>query len=180
MAAAARFCAPSRWIFCTSVSVSIRAVLATRIVSRSTTPRSASFAVSMVPIFRRSALERSRSLVMSVTAFCALSASSACCMPSAMTIWLFHSGIVLAMVDWMRSASTLSLFCISRICGPICTDTMRVSFRSWMRFSKRSISCAKSLAACASAGSAVSCALASSGGSSSSRRRRSLISPAMM
>ena len=75
------------------------AVFAVRMVSISTTPRSASFAVSIVPTLRRSALERSSSLVISVTAFCAFSALSACCMPIAMTIWLFQSGIVFATVD---------------------------------------------------------------------------------
>ena len=81
-----------------------------------------------------------RSFVMSVTARCAAAACVLCSTPSAMTIWLFHSGIVFTSVDCIFSAITVSLPCTSRICGAVCKATVRVSSRSCSFFSKRSMS----------------------------------------
>ena len=39
--------------------------------------------------------------------------------------------------DWIFSIINVSLFCSSRVWGPICTDTIRVSSRSWIFFSNR-------------------------------------------
>ena len=58
-------------------------------------------------------------------------------MPRASTIWLFHRGMVFTREDWIFSIISVSLFCKSRVWGPICTDTMRVSSRSCSFFSKR-------------------------------------------
>ena len=68
-------------------------------VSMSMMLRSDSLAVSMVLILRVSAFLRSSSLVMSVTCLWALAASVAWATPRAMTIWLFHSGMVLTKDD---------------------------------------------------------------------------------
>ena len=66
--ASLRFWRPSVWIFITSSRVEIKSSLVLRRVSMSTTPRSASLAVAMVPILSISAFLRSSSLVMLVTA----------------------------------------------------------------------------------------------------------------
>ena len=96
----------------------------------STTPRWDSLAVSMVPILRASAFFFSSSLVMSVTARSACMACWLWARPSASTIWFFHRGMVLTMVDWIFSAIMELLFCKSRIWGPICKLMVRVSSRS--------------------------------------------------
>ena len=66
----------------------------------------------------------------SVTARSACIACWLWAMPSASTIWFFHSGIVFTMVVWIFSAIIVSLDWIRRICGPIWMDTLRVSSRS--------------------------------------------------
>ena len=41
-----------------------------------------------------------------------------------MTIWLFHSGMVLRIAVWILSTSILSLFWIRRICGVVWMATV--------------------------------------------------------
>ena len=67
---------------------------------------------------------------MSVTSFWALAASVEWLKPMAMTIWLFHRGIVFTRVDCIFSDMAVSLFWISLICGAICMEMVLVSSRS--------------------------------------------------
>ena len=96
----------------------------------STMPRSDSLAAVTVATFSWSAFFLSSSLVMSETARWASAACVACSTPRAMTIWFFHRGMVLTMVDWIFSAITALLFCTRRICGAVWMATWRVSSRS--------------------------------------------------
>ena len=91
----------------------------------------------MVAIFSFSAFWVRSLLVMSVTSASAFAAFAEFSRPSASTIWFFHRGMVLTIVDWIFSTIMVSLFWIMRICGPVCRATMRVSSRSWIFFSKR-------------------------------------------
>ena len=81
----------SIWLVCESVSIS-------------TMPRSASRATPVVAVLSFSAFLRKSSLVISETARCASSADCVWCMPSASTIWLFHSGMVFTIDVWIFSA----------------------------------------------------------------------------
>ena len=78
-------------------------------------PRSLSFATSTVAVWSASAFFLRSSFVMSVTAFSASIACFECASPREMSIWLFHSGIVFTMVDWIFSVIRASLFCTSLI-----------------------------------------------------------------
>ena len=51
-------------------------------------------------------------------------------MPSASTIWLFHTGMVFTIVDWIFSTITVSEDWIRRIWGAIWMEMLRVSSRS--------------------------------------------------
>ena len=121
-------------------------------VSMSTMPRSDSFAVSTVAIFSMSAFFCSSWFVISVTLRCASIAFCESAMPSEITIWFFHSGIVFMMEVWIFSIIRLSLFWIMRICGAVWREMTRVSSRSCSFFSKRMHLFSKSFAACASSG----------------------------
>ena len=79
----------------------------------------------------------SRVFVISVTCRWASIAFCAWLKPSARTIWLFHSGMVLTREVWIFSDISVSLFWIIRICGAICRQMTRVSSRSCSFFSKR-------------------------------------------
>ena len=128
--ALARLALPSARILFSSSSVSISCLFVCCSVSMSTMPRSDSFAISIVPCLSVAAFFFSSSFVASVTARSACIACWLWAMPSASTIWFFHSGIVFTMVVWIFSAIIVSLDWIRRICGPIWMDTLRVSSRS--------------------------------------------------
>ncbi len=176
--ASRRFARPSSWIFITSSSVEISVWFVFVSVSISTMPRSDSRAVSTVAVFSISALRLSSSLVASVTSRWALAASFEWFSPTAITIWVFHRGIVFTSVDWIFSDMMVSLFCTSRICGAICRDTMRVSSRSWSFLSKRSQSAERSLAAWVSSGSPLRRAFSTAAGSSDELTCSSFFLPA--
>ena len=114
----------------TSSRVLINVLLVAVRVSMSTMPRSLSRAVSMVAVLRASAFFFSSALVMSVTSRWAFAASLEWFKPMAMTIWLFHKGIVFTRVDCIFSDMAVSLLWISRIWGAICMEMVRVSSKS--------------------------------------------------
>ena len=101
-------------------------------------------------------------------------------MPRASTIWLFHRGMVFTREDWIFSIIWVSLFCSRRVWGPICTDTMRVSSRSWSFFSKRLHRFTRSLYAWASSARPVCSAFLRSSSSSVDRTSASRFFPARM
>ena len=128
---------PSSWMLIVSSSVATRSSFTLRSVSTSTTPRSTSRPTFAEPVLSSSAFLVSSSLVVSVTCFC--SSIAFCCRYRlmAMTIWFFHSGMVVSTDAWIFSTRFWSLLWMRRICGAVWMATMRVSLRSWRRRSKR-------------------------------------------
>ena len=143
--AAALRARPSDWIWIVSSSVAMRSALTFCRVSTSTTPRSTSRCTFAEPTLRSSAFLARRSLVVSVTSFCRSTAFCWRYRLMAMTIWFFHSGIVVSTEAWIFSTRFWSLLWMRRICGAVCTAIMRVSLRSWMRRSKRAAACCRSV-----------------------------------
>ena len=144
----------------------------------STIPLSVSRAVSIVAIFSFCAFFFNSSLVISVTSLWAAAACAECSTPRASSIWLFHKGMVLTIVDCIFSAIRVSLLCTRRIWGAVWMAMVLVSSRSWIFFSNRIQRDSRSFAACASSGRPLACAFSISSFNFPSRISPSFFFPA--
>ena len=97
-----------------------------------------------------------------------------------MTIWFFHSGIVVSTDAWIFSTRFWSLLWMRRICGAVWMAIMRVSLRSWMRRSNLVAACCRSAKRCAAMTSSLAATSASSAGILTACSSCSACSPAAM